>query len=296
MLFCSAVKCYATDFTVVDVSQQIYSYDSLCEDIAVLTSGHEDFMSYESLAQTSQGRNIWLIKFGNPAAEKRILITTSIHAREYMTAQLVMRMLEEYVLNYDTAQEDGTTYRQFFGNICFYIMPMLNPDGVTMCQYQPGMSQLKANANGVDLNRNFPIGFGHGVISSTPGLSYYPGPTPLSELETQALSNLINTVPFMACINYHSMGKINYYGASTNSPENAERCKYLANVVCSVNGYRPKYCGDACGSFADYFYEVTDCPSVTIEIGTANPVPISQFTDIYNKNVGLWKVLAALFL
>ena len=173
---------------------------------------------------------------------------------------------------------------------------MINPDGVTLCQYQPGMSQLKANASGVDLNRNFPVGFGHGGISSIPGLFYYPGVAPLSEPETQALSSLINTYTFIACINYHSMGKINYYGASTNSQDNAQRCKYLASVVSSVNGYRAKYCGDACGSFADYFYEVTDCPSVTIEIGTANPVPISQFTGIYNKNVGLWKVLAALYL
>ena len=92
------------------------------------------------------------------------------------------------------------------------------------------------------------------------------------------------------------MGNINYYGASTNTAENAERCKYLAAVVHSVNGYKNKYCGDACGSFADYFYAVTNSPGVTIEIGTANPVPISQFSGIYNNNAGLWKVLAGLFL
>lgn len=296
MIFCSAVKCNATDFVIVDVSQQIYSYDSLCEDMAILAAGHEDIMSYESLATTSQGRNVWLVKYGNLQADKRILITASIHAREYMTSQLVMRMLEEYVLNVDTPQADGNTYRQLFSDTCFYIMPMVNPDGVTMCQFQPGMHQLKANVNGVDLNRNFPVGFGRGGTAPSPGLFYYPGTAPLTEAETQALSGLINAYPFIACINYHSMGNVNYYGASTNSAENAKRCKALANVVSSVNGYRTKYCGDACGSFADYFYEVTDCPSVTIEIGTANPVPISQFTGIYNKNVGLWKVLAALFL
>ena len=213
-----------------------------------------------------------------------------------MTSQLVMRMLEEYVLNIDVEQEDGTTYRQYFSGVCLYILPMVNPDGVTMCQYQPGMSQLKANGNGVDLNRNFPIGFGQGGVAASPGLAYYPGVTPLSEPETQAVANLINTYPFLASINYHSMGNINYYGASTNTAENAERCKYLAAVVHSVNGYKNKYCGDACGSFADYFYAVTNSPGVTIEIGTANPVPISQFSGIYNKNVGLWKVLAGLFL
>ena len=108
MLFCSAVKCNATDFTIVDVSQQIYSYDSLCEDMALLTASHEDIMSYESIGVTAQGRNVWLIKFGNLAAEKRILITASIHAREYMTSQLVMRMLEEYIQNFEMAPLTGS--------------------------------------------------------------------------------------------------------------------------------------------------------------------------------------------
>ena len=287
----------ATDFTYVDVSQQIYSYDSLCEDISQLCIGHEEFMNYESIATTSQGRNIWLIRFGNLEAENKILITASIHAREYMTAQLVMRMLEEYTLNYDIPQLDGTTYRQYFSNCCFYILPMLNPDGVTICQYAPGGSKFKANGNGVDLNRNFPIGFGQGGgLSKVPAPCYYPGVAPLSEYETMTLANLINTVPFAACINYHSMGNINYYGSSINTPENAQRCKNMAAVIGSINGYRAKYCGVANGSFADYFYAVTDAPSVTIEIGTATPVPIGQFTDIYNRNIAVWKIIAGQYL
>lgn len=218
MFFCSAVKCNATDFTIVDVSQQIYSYESLCEDMALLTAGHEDIMSYESRGITSQGRNIWLIKLGNLNAEKKILITASIHAREYMSSQLVMRMLEEFVLNFDVPNSDGVTYRQYFANTCFYILPMVNPDGVTISQN--GIKSIKANANGVDLNRNFPLGFGSGPrVASSPGLAYYPGTSPLSEPETQAMAVLLNENVFCAGINYHSMGNIIYYGASTNTKE-----------------------------------------------------------------------------
>ena len=148
MFFCSAVKCNATDFTIVDVSQQIYSYDSLCEDMAILAAGHEDIMSYESLSTTSQGRNVWLVKYGNLQADKRILITASIHAREYMTSQLVMRMLEEYVLNVDTPQADGNTYRQLFSGTCLYIMPMVNPDGVTMWGVYKGVRVGVKKTNG----------------------------------------------------------------------------------------------------------------------------------------------------
>jgi g-D-glutamyl-meso-diaminopimelate peptidase len=315
LIIITSFQSMATEFVYVDTSQQIYSYDSMTEDILQLNLGHEDILSYETIATTAQGRNVWLIKFGNLSSENKILITASIHAREYMSSQLVMRMLEEYVLNYDVPLRDGSTYRNHFDSVCFYIIPMVNPDGVSISQFgmdgailestkiwlstiNPSgrkLHQIKANSNGVDLNRNFPIGFGQGGgLSSAPGLAYYPGVAPLTEIETLALSNLIATNKFSYCINYHSMGKINYYGSSKNSPENAVRCRDLAALVSSVNKYTPRHCGVANGSFADYFYSVQNTPAVTIEIGTANPVPISQFSDIYNRNVPLWLVLSDL--
>ncbi len=293
IFFCSAVNCYATDFTIVDASQQIYSYESLCEDIVLLASGHEDIMCYEAIATTMQGRSLWLIKFGNLQAENKILITASIHAREYMTSQLVMRMLEEYVLNYDVPNADGITYKQRFTNTCFYILPMVNPDGVTICQN--GSKSIKANANGVDLNRNFPLGFGSGPrLAKNPGLAYYPGVAPLSEPETAAMAALLNENVFCAGINYHSMGNIIYYGAATNTPEVAQGCRQMADLVHSIIGYRREYCGAAIGSFGDYFGAIEGVPSVTIEIGTANPVPISQFDGIYAKNLPVWAIIGSL--
>lgn len=286
------LNCKATEYTYVDCSNQLYTYESMMEDMVQLATGHESIMTFESIGATIQGRNIWLIKFGNLEADNKILITASIHAREYMTSQLVMRMLEEYALNY-------SNYAGFFDSVCFYILPMVNPDGVTISQFgidgKP-MTQIKSNANGVDLNRNFPIGFNNERgAASAPGLGHYPGLAPLSEFETMAIAALLQNNDFVTGINYHSMGNIVYYGASTNTTEVANGCKNMATLVCSINGYRAKYCGEAIGSFADYFGTVEAAPSVTIEIGTANPVPISQFTDIYNKNFLIWPTVANLY-
>ena len=91
-----------------------------------------------------------------------------------------MRMLEEYVGNIDTVWPDGTTYRELFSDMCLYIVPMDNPDGVMISQFGVNgavaestrnwlygfksagysLTQIKANSNGVDINRNFPVGFG----------------------------------------------------------------------------------------------------------------------------------------
>ena len=316
MLLMSATTSYATEFTYVDVSRQLYTYESMLEDMALLTAGHEDIMSYEPIATTGQGRNVWLIKFGNLNAENKILITASIHAREYMSSQLVMRMLEEYVLNFDVPIAEGISYRQLFDSVCFYILPMVNPDGVAISQFgvdgatqdgtkiwlescktfEQNLSQIKANANGVDLNRNFPLGFGLGhKVSAVPSLYYYSGAAPFSEIETLAMATLLEQNNFVSCINYHSMGNVIYYGAATNSPEVNAACKNMATLVSSINGYRTAYCGNAIGSFADYFGFVEAVPSVTIEIGTANPVPISQFENIYNRNVNVWAIVGNMY-
>ncbi len=77
----NTINANATEFTYVDVSKQLYTYDEMMEDIVYLTTGHEDIMSYESIGTTIQGRNVWLIRFGNLSSDNKILITASIHAR-----------------------------------------------------------------------------------------------------------------------------------------------------------------------------------------------------------------------
>jgi g-D-glutamyl-meso-diaminopimelate peptidase len=304
--------CLAAEAGFVDVSQQIYSYDDMTKDIELIAAGHEDVMSYEPIAISCQGRKIWLIKFGNLQSENKILITGSIHAREYMTSQLIMKMLEEYVLNMDVVQDDGFSYRQYFQSVCFYILPMVNPDGVAISQYGVAgatldvtqewlqeltnagvnLTQIKSNARGVDINRNFPAGFGQGSLNPAPTLERYCGISPISEIETRSLSNVVNANNFKCCVNYHSMGNLIFYGTSATTEENAKRNKELALLAKSITGYKLKRCGEATGSFADYFYSTKNAPCITIEIGTANPVPIRQFSNIYKRNINLWKVIA----
>src|SRR5690606_37665131 len=52
-----------------------------------------------------------------------------------------------------------------------------------------GLSPGRLNANGVDPNRNYPQGWAGG--SDVPGSTDYRGPSPLSEIECQAVYNLL---------------------------------------------------------------------------------------------------------
>lgn len=305
----------AEEVHIVDTEEQIYSYGEMVYDILSLTAKYDEILSFERLTKTSQGRYVYLLKFGNPDADRKILITASIHAREYMTSQLVMSMLEEYLSEYDAVQRNGKSYKDSMGNLCFYILPMINPDGVAISQYGLSgvsgnkekewlrnkenegysLTQIKANAGGTDLNRNFPTGFGTDKNKAKePSLLNYPGKAPLSEPESQAVAEVIDEIHFEACINYHTQGEVLYYGMIGNTKTNEKKNDELMRIVYKHTRYYPILPKDMPnGSLSDYFQRIQNEPSITVEIGRLeNPVPIDQFKAIYKKNFPVWEELA----
>ncbi len=77
----------------------------------------------------------------------------------------------------------------------------------------------------------------------------------------------------------------------STTAENAARSQALASVLHGYNAYRLIYddeSGTGYGSFGDYVQSAFDRPSATVEIGTANPVPIGQYSTIFSRNKDSW--------
>ena len=87
----------------------------------------------------------------------------------------------------------------------FYIIPLVNPDGYN---HSFEMKRLwRKNMNGVDINRNFPKGYGiHS--SSNPEDQDYRGKEPFSENESKALRTLITSNKFYIHLDIHSYGQL----------------------------------------------------------------------------------------
>ncbi len=98
-----------------------------------------------------------------------------------------------------------------------WVIPTINPDAYERTWQARGdgpLHVLRANANGVDLNRNYPLpapqprfahllgGFAAG--SRDPQSPFFKGREPLSEPETQAMARLFDEVPFQASLSLHS--------------------------------------------------------------------------------------------
>lgn len=314
LFLCISLTGWAQE-AVVDTTHQKYSYAEMMEDIAILGKNYPQYMSFEMRDTTYQGRVIPLVYFGNPEAKHHIMVQASMHAREYMSAQLVMAMLEHYLRQMEVTTYAGKKLKDIFADICMVILPMVNPDGVEIAQkgaagavtedvrkwarsqFMEGneYDQIKANARGVDVNRNFKTGFGQDKYAKpSRDFYYYPGIKPYTEVETRLLMKVAREHLYTCFVNYHSKGNLIYYGSNAGSEEVNNAALRLTNIIKRHTGFKPipPDKSPENGSWADDLEFFFNRPSATIEIGTKNPVPISEFQKIFKKNLWVWADLA----
>lgn len=314
---------------IVDASKVKYTYSEMVDDLALLAEKYPDKMTYSSIGSSLDGRNIYAVKLGNPNAEKQILISAGIHGREYLTPMLVMKQLEFYLYNYDTAEYGGVPLADIFEEYTFCVLPMCNPDGITLTQF--GVSAIrdsklrdkitavyksdkskgyvsdvfskyitywKANARGVDINRNFNTSDWEDVFYvKQPSYQNYKGESPETEPETKALVSFVNSLsnPVLS-LAIHSQGEVLYYNSGQKDLSASER---LAEIVSELNRYNIEDEVRHDAAFDDWCILNKGIPSVTVEIGSYNvkePIPPTEFEDIWEANRDLWSHVAVSYM
>lgn len=288
-----------------------YTYSAMVTDLKQLTKYHKDTkpIALTTIGKTLDKRNLYSLRIGDPNAKKRVLVTTGIHGREYMNPYFVMENLEYMLNHYNTYnKKKGFSYRQLYDKVCLYIIPMCNPDGISIAQSGPNAirnktlranikkikkslrisySRWKGNARNVDLNRNFPIGWEKKTKKRKEGTS---GSKAASEPETKSIMKHVNKIKPTAVLNYHSRGEIIYWGYAIKKTSNCyKQAEAMKNIVQKLTGYRPipphKSTKDACGCLEDWLAYTKKIPNLCIETGNVDcPLPMSQYKRINQKN------------
>jgi murein peptide amidase A len=189
---------------------------------------------YLTLGKTVKGRDITAIIYGSGA--KRVLVFGGIHGDEQHTTVLARALAVS--INSETLPP----------NVTLIIVPDVNPDGL--------MASTRVNANGVDINRNFPS---RTWRSDYTELKRYPGTQPSSEPETRAVLSLLEKYPPHLVVTLHAaLGCVNWDGASAAQ----------AQILASVNGYPlcPSLGYETPGSLGILTGIDRQVPTVTIEL------------------------------
>ena len=246
---------------------------------------------------------------------RKVIFSASHHANEWITTLVLLKFVEDLA---QAIQSGGKIYGQDARNIAekvtIYTVPMVNPDGVDLVAggIQPGQPQYelaasiaegyptipfpdgwKANLLGVDLNLQYPAGwlrareikFSQGFTRPAP--RDFVGRAPLQEIEARALADYTGEIDPDLVLAYHSQGRVIYWLFDDIEVPGARE---LGERMAAVSGYAldetPPESANA--GYKDWFIKFFRRPGYTIEVGEGtNPLPLSQFDQIYRDNVGI---------
>ena len=293
----------------------------ICEETLRKLAETYPFVKTETLTATAFGRPVQAITMGE--GRRHVLFTAAHHANEWITATLLLKFAEELA---KAIQEDGKIFgvpARTVNRYChIHLVPMVNPDGVDLVtsaiaplseEYKaarkiagnfpdiPFPDGWKANLLGVDLNLQYPAGwlrareikFSQGYDRPAP--RDFVGRAPLTQREALALAQYTEEVNPALVLAYHTQGKVIYWQFDDYEVPGARE---LAEEFARVSGYAledtpPE---SAYAGYKDWFIQNFRRPGFTIEAGSGeNPLPLSQFEEIYRNNLGIL-VTAALGL
>lgn len=303
---------------IVLQNPEMYTYENMVHDLETLPLLYGEVVSLDSLGQTMDGREIYHLVIGNKDAEVKILINGSIHAREYMTSQLVMKQTAVFLKNLAAGNTYADqTYEELLQNVAIHVVPMINPDGVSISQFGMDgilteavkervreiaaldgsaaegnyLTRWKANGNGVDINRNFDALWESYAGPSHPSCDHYKGESVGCEPESAALIQLTETEMFDRTISYHTQGSVIYWYFAQEGELYDETLDF-ANCISNITGYPTdanyEYLDPA--GYKDWGICKLGIAGLTVEVGReTSPVPASQFADIWAKNQYVWE-------
>jgi protein MpaA len=253
----------------MSVAQQA-AVDSLCAEIGnkLGSVSVEDCNKHgfrEGQGSSVQGRPL-LVKDVMPGTtsqpEFRVLIMGGIHGDEYSAISILFKWLDLF------------SAQRLEGEFRWRVAPLVNPDGLL-----GGTSASRQNANGVDLNRNFPsrdwnddaVSYWRKSTGSNP--RRFPGEQPASEPEVQWLVNQIEEFEPHVIVSLHAPFHLLDFDGPAAAPEK------IGELQLRQLGVYP-------GSLGNYAGLNKLIPVVTLELPSAGSLPSNdQITLMWNDLV-----------
>jgi hypothetical protein len=143
---------------------------------------------------------------GDPVGPS-IFLLSLLHPMEWIGLEANLALLEGWA-------EPRPGLYNLPPNAVVFSVPMANPDGCArVCDalHRGQPRWVRGNAAGIDLNRNFPVGFRPRSNRLAFWPLYRPGPAPLSEPETAAVAAWVGSREIHLGLSFHSFGRKIFY-------------------------------------------------------------------------------------
>jgi murein peptide amidase A len=199
------------------------------------------------VGRSVQGRPIMVRVYGD--GQDVVLLMAGIHGSEAAGVPILDRLGEELMQR-----------PELLAGRTVVLMPEVNPDGVKVGK--------RRNANGVDLNRNFP--------ADNFDAKERNGSEPLSQPESQAVLNQIERYKPSRIVTFHQpLACVDYDG---------EGAKAIAEAMGEYTDLPVKRLGGRPGSLGSYFGIDRGIPCITLELPKhAKDMPDKELWECYSR-------------
>ena len=276
--------------------QQYTSYDECVDFFKSAQKTNPNLFKVETIGKTWEDRDIIAVSITKDVAtadkKPALFYTGTIHAREWIGIELSLSFAK-YIL--DHIDYDPQLNR-ILKKTTLYMVPCANPDGFEYSRNHFAFWRKNRRKNsdgsfGVDLNRNFSIGFSpnHTMTSNV-----YSGPSAFSEPETRALRDFVEEKDNITiALDYHSQGNV-FFPAHNFIHEDAKDAIDLNLLASNMAEEIRKESGREygvhmgkppvhliSGSGREFYYS-RGALSLVVEVGTRN---ISDYIEHMSENI-----------
>ncbi|HEY0638933.1 MAG TPA: M14 family zinc carboxypeptidase [Pseudonocardiaceae bacterium] len=245
-------------------------YHNYSEMVAVINrtvADHPTLASVRSIGTSHEGRTMHAIKIsdnvGTDEAEPEVLFTHHQHAREHLTVEMAIYMMNLFTDSYGS----DSRITSLVNSREIWIIPDLNPDGgefdIAAGSYRSWRKNRQPNTGssyvGTDLNRNWDYQWGCcGGSSGSTSSETYRGPAAASSPEVRNVSNFVNSrvvggvQQIKTGIDFHTYSELVLwpfgYTYNDTAPgldaRDANMFQTLGRNMASTNGYTPEQASD----------------------------------------------------
>ncbi|MEI7663396.1 MAG: M14 family zinc carboxypeptidase, partial [Bacteroidota bacterium] len=280
-----------TDRPLNTVTWDAYpTYEQYVSYMVGFATAHPAICRLDTVGSTIQGRLILVVKIsknvGVDEAEPELLYTSSIHGDEITGYVLMLHLIDYLLSGYGT----DPAITNMLNTTAIFINPLANPDGTYNGGNGSVFGAVRYNANGIDLNRNFP----------DPKVGQHPDGNAW-QVETQAWMDYASANHFNMSANFHGGHEVFNYPWDTWAKLHADDSwwqfvgREWADTVHKYgpagyftdenNGITNGYAWyEVNGGRQDYMNYFHNCREVTVELTTTKLLPANQLINYWNYN------------
>ncbi|MEU7929791.1 M14 family zinc carboxypeptidase [Micromonospora sp. NPDC049801] len=269
-----------------------HDYAELTAVVNQAVADHPAIARKISIGTSYEGRDLMAVKIsdnvGTDENEPEILFNAQQHAREHLTVEMAIYLLNLFTDSYGS----DSRITNIVNSREIWIVPTVNPDGseydIATGSYRSWRKNRQPNSGssnvGTDLNRNWSYQWGCcGGSSGTTSSETYRGPSAFSAPETQALRNFVNSrvvggvQQIKANIDFHTYSQLvlwpyGYTTANTATGMSADQYNTFATIgqqMAATNSYTPEQSSDlyiADGTSIDWMWATHGIWAYTFEM------------------------------